>query len=106
MNKADYIREDESLEDLGAGNLFLIQKKKGFRFGTDAVLLADFAKDIQTDSILDLCTGSGIVPILLSHKSTYPLRGNSKKTPKHLPIKTKCLRAFLCSKYRRCREFH
>ncbi len=69
MNKADFIREDETLEELGVGNLVLIQKKKGFRFGTDAVLLAHFAKDIVSDRTLDLCTGSGIVPILLSHKS-------------------------------------
>lgn len=60
---------DESLEELGCGSLVLIQKKDGFRFGTDAVLLADFAKDIHTDRTLDLCCGSGIVPILLSHKS-------------------------------------
>lgn len=51
------------------GSLKLIQKKHGFRFGTDAVLLADFAKDIPSEKTLDLCTGSGIVPILLSHKS-------------------------------------
>ena len=51
------------------GDLKLIQKKSGFRFGTDAVLLSDFAKDIPSDMTLDLCTGSGIVPILLSHKS-------------------------------------
>ncbi len=51
------------------GSLMLIQKKDGFRFGTDAVLLADFAKDIPSSRTLDLCSGSGIVPVLLSHKS-------------------------------------
>lgn len=50
-------------------DLVLIQKQNGFRFGTDAVLLADFAKDIDSEHTLDLCSGSGIVPILLSHKS-------------------------------------
>lgn len=69
MNKADFVRGDETLEELGVGNLLLIQKKNGFRFGTDAVLLAHFAKDTVSDRTLDLCTGSGIVPILLSHKS-------------------------------------
>lgn len=63
------IFEDETLEDLQIGGLFLIQKKSGFRFGIDAVLLADFAKDIPSQKTLDLCTGSGIVPILLSAKS-------------------------------------
>ncbi len=61
------IKENESLEALG-NSLVLIQKKNGFRFGTDAVLLADFAKDIPAKMALDLCSGSGIVPILLSKK--------------------------------------
>lgn len=60
---------DESVEDLQAGNLRLIQKKDGFRFGTDAVLLADFAKEIAAEEALDLCTGTGVIPILLSHKT-------------------------------------
>ncbi len=63
------IKQNESIEDLMIGSLMLIQKKDGFRFGTDAVLLADFAKDIPSNRTLDLCTGSGIVPVLLSHKS-------------------------------------
>ncbi len=62
------IKENETLEDLG-NSLVLIQKRNGFRFGTDAVLLADFAKDISAENALDLCSGSGIVPILLSKKS-------------------------------------
>lgn len=63
------IFEDETLEDLQTGGLFLIQRKSGFRFGIDAVLLADFAKDIPSQKTLDLCTGSGIIPILLSAKT-------------------------------------
>lgn len=63
------IFEDETLEDLQLGGLYLIQKKSGFRFGIDAVLLSDFAKDIPTQKTLDLCTGNGIIPILLSAKS-------------------------------------
>lgn len=63
------IFDDETLEDLQAGGLFLIQKKNGFRFGADAVLLSDFAKDIVSEKTLDLCTGSAVVPILLSAKT-------------------------------------
>lgn len=63
------ILENESLEDLQCGGLYLIQKKNGFRFGTDAVLLADFAKKIRSKRTLDLCTGTGIVPVLLSYKT-------------------------------------
>ena len=64
--------DGETLEDLQVGGLFLIQKRNGFRFGADAVLLADFAKDIASRKTLDLCTGSGIIPILLSAKTDTP----------------------------------
>ena len=59
----------EVLDDLQIGGLKIIQKKEGFKFGTDAVLLSDFAKDIKSENTLDLCTGSGIVPLLLSAKT-------------------------------------
>ncbi len=65
----DILKENETLEDLQAGGLRLIQKKDGFRFGVDAVLLADLAKDARAADALESCTGSGIIPILLSHKS-------------------------------------
>ena len=56
------IFDDETLEDLQCGGLKLIQKRNGFRFGTDAVLLADFAKNIISKKTLDFCTGTGVVP--------------------------------------------
>lgn len=61
----DMIHEDECLEDLQNG-YFILQKVKGFRFGIDAVLLADFASARTEKAVLDLGTGSGILPILLS----------------------------------------
>ena len=48
------IFENETLEDLQLKNLKLIQKKDSFRFGLDAVLLSDFAKDIPSRKTLDL----------------------------------------------------
>ncbi len=63
------IYEDEQLDDLQINELKIIQKKKGFKFGTDAVLLSDFASEIHSESILDLCTGTGIVALLLSAKT-------------------------------------
>lgn len=62
------IRNDECLDDLQNG-LFIIQKQNGFKFGIDAVLLSDFAKDARSNNTLDLCTGTGIVPLLLSAKT-------------------------------------
>lgn len=41
------------------------------RFGTDAFLLADFAKPRHKDSVCDFCTGSGIVALLM-HKNSRP----------------------------------
>ena len=64
------IHENEQLDDLQINGLKIIQKKDGFKFGTDAVLLSDFAKDIHSDTTLDLCTGTGIIPLLLSAKTT------------------------------------
>ena len=59
----------ETCEELGWGDLVLFQAKKGFRFGTDAVLLADFAAACPSERTLDLCCGNGIVPMLLSHNT-------------------------------------
>lgn len=63
------LEENEQLDDLQLNGLRIIQKKDGFKFGTDAVLLSDFAKSIHSDNTLDLCTGSGIIPILMSAKT-------------------------------------
>lgn len=61
-----YKQPGENLEDLGLNGAKILQKEKGFRFGLDAVLLADFAKLKDRESLMDVCTGSGIVPILLA----------------------------------------
>ena len=67
MNR--FLQEGEALDDLQLNNLYIIQKQSGFKFGTDAVLLSDFAKTSKANKILDLCTGSGIIPLLLSAKT-------------------------------------
>lgn len=41
--RMDYVKEDETIDDLQLKGLNLIQKKDGFKFGIDAVLLSDFA---------------------------------------------------------------
>lgn len=58
---------NETLDDLQNG-YYIIQKGNGFRFGIDAVLLSDFAKS-ATGKVMDLCTGTGIIPLLLAAKS-------------------------------------
>ncbi len=54
----------EKIEDLGHGYC-IIQDPKYFAFGTDAVLLADFAKMKEGERAVDLGTGCGIIPILM-----------------------------------------
>jgi tRNA1(Val) A37 N6-methylase TrmN6 len=63
------LNEDERLDDLQYKGLKLIQHKKSFCFGVDAVLLADFASINKNDMILDIGTGNGIIPILLSARN-------------------------------------
>jgi len=63
------IREDERVDDLQCKGYQIIQKPKGFCFGIDAVLLSGFAKVKRGQKVLDLCTGSGVIPILLAAKT-------------------------------------
>jgi len=64
-----FIKHDETLDDLQLNGINIIQKKEAFRFGVDAVLLADFAKIRKSMSVIDLCTGGGIVPFLIAGKT-------------------------------------
>lgn len=61
--------EDERIDDLQRNGYRIIQKKKGFCFGMDAVLLSGFAKVREGELAVDLGTGTGIIPILLSAKT-------------------------------------
>lgn len=63
------IKEDETLDDLQINNIYVIQKKYAFRFGVDAVLLANYAKIKRGASVVDLCSGTGIVPFIISGKT-------------------------------------
>lgn len=64
------INDDERVDDLEINDLKIIQKKDGFCFGIDSVLLSDFAKNIKKGSkVVDIGTGTGILPILLCAKT-------------------------------------
>ena len=59
----------EEICDLQRNGLKVIQKKAGFRFGTDAVLLADFAKAKPGERVCDMGTGTGVLPLLIAARS-------------------------------------
>src|SRR3972149_4558016 len=57
---------DETLEPFFNGKLQIIQKKKGYRFSVDAILLSQFIRIRKNEKVIDLGTGCGILPLLLS----------------------------------------
>lgn len=63
------IKQGERLDDLQIAGLELIQDPEKFCFGVDAVFLSDFAKVKPGENVLDMGTGNGIIPILLSAKT-------------------------------------
>ncbi len=63
------LMENENIDDLQYKGLKIIQKDKAFRFGLDAVLLANFADVKKGNSVIDLGTGTGIISILLAGKT-------------------------------------
>lgn len=69
MNLNVEIKEYERLDDLHRNGYSIIQDPKRFCFGVDAVLLSGFADVKKGERVLDLGTGTGIVPILLEAKT-------------------------------------
>lgn len=61
---------DEQLDDLQIKDLKIIQKKTGFKFGIDAVLLANSAKIGRNKKIVDLGTGTGVIPLIIAGKTS------------------------------------
>lgn len=47
------------------GELTIVEPENGIRFGTDALLLADFASSVKRGRCIDLGTGSGVIPLLM-----------------------------------------
>lgn len=69
MTTKSFLKENERLDELQRNGYRIIQNPEKFCFGMDAVLLSGFAKAGQGDKVLDLGTGTGIIPILMSAKT-------------------------------------
>jgi len=62
------ILPDETVDDLVSGSLKIIQKKDGYRFSLDPVLLCAFAKFKNKEIVVDLGTGGGVIPLILASR--------------------------------------
>ncbi len=65
MKRLSWNEQTETLDTLFEGRLKILQKKRGYRFSIDALLLAHFADPGPKDRIIDLGTGCGILPLIL-----------------------------------------
>ncbi len=61
--------ENERIDDLECNGFCIIQDPSFFCFGMDAVLLSDFVTVKNRAKVVDLCTGNGIIPLLLTAKN-------------------------------------
>ena len=62
---------DIELNELFDGKLKIYQKKHGYRFSIDAILLGSFAVEHASGTVVDLGTGSGILPIILARYQRF-----------------------------------
>lgn len=63
------LKENERLDELQRNGYRIIQNPQKFCFGMDAVLLSGFAKAGRKNKVLDMGTGTGIIPILMEAKT-------------------------------------
>lgn len=70
MSPDSLLKEHERLDDLQRNGYQIIQNPEKFCFGMDAVLLSGFAKAGKGSRVLDMGTGTGIIPILMEAKTS------------------------------------
>ena len=60
--------EDEAVEDLETRGLLILQKKKGYRFNSDSIILANLTEAARGETVVDLGCGSGVIGLLVAAK--------------------------------------
>ncbi len=106
------LEEGERLDDLQIGGLMLIQNRNSFCFGIDAVLLSNYACVRRGETVLDIGTGTGVIPILLtaktegSHFTGLEIQENSVRLAKrNVVLNGLCDRVeIICGDIKDCRE--
>jgi len=56
---------------LSSGELILRQPRSGYRFSADSVRLADFVQIFPQETLVDLCTGVGVIPLLIRQRCSF-----------------------------------
>ncbi len=64
----EIVGKDETLDILCNEKLRIIQKKRGYRFSIDAILLASFVRLRKHERLLDIGSGCGIIPIYIARR--------------------------------------
>ncbi|OEU61387.1 MAG: hypothetical protein BA870_10505 [Desulfuromonadales bacterium C00003094] len=62
------LQPGETLDDLRLSGLKIIQHQNGYRFSLDPVLLCAFARVAADETVVDLGSGSGVIPLLLTRR--------------------------------------
>jgi len=76
MKKLSWNEAEETLDTLFDGRLRILQKKGGYRFSIDALLLAHFAEPRPVERMIDLGTGCGVIPLIIAfRKKTGKITG-------------------------------
>lgn len=73
IREGKMLKENERFDQLLKENLSIIQNDDVFSFSTDALLLAHFTQLRAKDQIMDLCSGNGVIPLLLSSRTTMTI---------------------------------
>ena len=75
LKKDRLLAADEAAEDLETRGLIVLQKKKGYRFNSDSVFLANLADFSEGDEVLDIGAGSGVMSFLVAAKKGARVTG-------------------------------